>query len=119
MLPEKNNSELEERFNHEQFRFKTQLQLAKDFSVHGFDFAPIFLEQALSIEALVDTVTEALMYMIEKHSSSWHPLLYTMDVSEQSYLQLATSNDSNWMEEFTWIVIRREALKVFFREKYS
>jgi hypothetical protein len=42
-----------------------------------------------------------------------------MDVSEQTYLQLATSNNPNWLAEFTWIVLRREALKVFFREKYS
>ena len=119
MLPEKNNSELEERFNHEQFRLKTQLQIVKDFAVHGFEFAPTFSLHAYAIEALVDTVSEALMYMIEKQASSWHPLLYTMDVSEQTYLQLATSNEPNWMEEFTWVVLRREALKVFFREKYS
>jgi hypothetical protein len=42
-----------------------------------------------------------------------------MDISEKVYLQLATSNDVHWMELFTWIVIRREALKVFLREKYS
>lgn len=119
MLPERNNSELEERFDHEQFRLKTQLQLAKDFGVHGFEFTPEFSENAYSIERLVDKVTEALMYMIEKQASSWHPLLYTMDVSEQTYLQLATSNEPNWMEDFTWVVLRREALKVFFREKYS
>jgi hypothetical protein len=119
MLPEHSNTELEARFDHEQFRLKTQLQLAKDFGVHGFDFAPQFSENAYSIEALVDTVAEALMYMLEKQATSWHPLLYTMDVSEQTYLELATSNESNWMESFTWTVIRREALKVFFREKYS
>ena len=119
MLPEKQQAELEARFDHEQFRLKTQLQIAKDFGVHGFEFAPNFSENAYSIEALVDTIAEALMYMIEKQASSWHPLLYTMDVSENTYLQLATSNKPNWMEEFTWIVIRREALKVFFREKYS
>ena len=119
MLPENRNTELEARFAHEQFRLKTQLQIAKDFAVHGFDFAPEFSQVAYSIEALVDTLAEALMYMIEKQSSSWHPLLYTMDVSEQSYLQLATSNESNWLAEFTWFVLRREAFKVFFREKYS
>jgi hypothetical protein len=119
MLPEHSNTELEARFDYAPFRLKTQLQLAKDFGVHGFDFAPNFSENACSIEALVDAVAEALMYILEKQASSWHPLLYTMDVSEQTYLQLATSNDANWMEAFTWIVIRREALKVFFREKYS
>lgn len=119
MLPETNQLELEERFDHEQFRLKTQLQIAKDFAVHGFDFAPEFSQVAYSIEELVNTLAEALMYMIEKQSSSWHPLLYTMDVSEQSYLQFATSNNPNWLAEFTWIVLRREALKVFFREKYS
>jgi hypothetical protein len=119
MLPEKNQAELEERFDHERFRLKTQLQIAKDFAVHGFDFAPEFSQVAYSIEALVDALAAALMYMIEKQASSWHPLLYTIDVSEQSYLQLATSKESNWMEDFTWVVLRREALKVFFREKYS
>ena len=119
MLPENRNTELEARFAHEQFRLKTQLQIAKDFGVHGFYFAPEFSQVAYSIEALVDALAAALMYMIEKQASSWHPLLYTMDVSEQSYLQLATSNESNWLAEFTWFVLRREAFKVFFREKYS
>ena len=119
MLPENRNTELEARFAHEQFRLKTQLQLVKDFAVHGFDFAPEFSQVAYSIEALVDALAAAMMYMIEKQASSWHPLLYMMDVSEQTYLQLATSNEPNWMEEFTWVVLRREALKVFFREKYS
>jgi hypothetical protein len=118
MLPDKLNTEIEAQFNQELFRLKTQQQISKDFGVHGFNFSPSFSEEAYSLEALVDTVAEAMVYLIEKQPTSWHPLLYTMDISEKTYLQLATSNDSNWMEQFTWIVIRREALKVFLREKY-
>lgn len=119
MLPDKINLEIEEQFNQELFRLKTQQQIAKDFGIHGFDFPESFFVEAYSIDALVDVLTQAMMYMIEKQSTSWHPLLYTMDIPEQTYLKLATSNDSNWMEQFTWIVIRREALKVFFKEKYK
>jgi hypothetical protein len=119
MLPEKIDNEIQANFLLENFRLKTQQQISKDFGVHGFNFSPSFSEEAYSLEALVDTVSEAMMYLIEKQSTSWHPLLYTMDIPEQTYLKLATSNDYNWMEQFTCIVIRREALKVFLREKYS
>jgi hypothetical protein len=57
--------------------------------------------------------------MVEKKSSSWQPLLYTIDISEKLYIQYATSQSQNWMQLFAWEVIRREAQKVFFREKYS
>ncbi len=119
MLPDKLNTEIEAQFNQELFRLKTQQQIAKDFGIHGFDFTPSFSVEAYSLDALVDILKEAMIYLIEKQPTSWHPLLYTMDISEKVYLQLATSNDVHWMELFTWIVIRREALKVFLREKYS
>jgi hypothetical protein len=119
MLPDKINTEIEAQFNQELFRLKTQQQIVKDFGIHGFDFTPSFSNEAYSLDALVDILTEAMMYLIEKQPTSWHPLLYTMDIPEQTYLKLATSNDSNWMEQFTWIVIRREALKVFLRDKYK
>ncbi len=119
MLPEKTDQVLEAKLTHEVFRLKTQQQIAKDFGSHGFQFHSKFIKDAYCISDLVQTVSEAMVEIIEKRPNSWHPLLYTMDVSENTYLKLATSQNPTWIEEFTWIVIRREALKVFFREQYS
>ena len=119
MFPIQFNQELEAHFSNDLFRLKTQRQLAKDFEIHGFSFYPEFCDEVIDIQQLSDTVSEALMYIIEKKASSWQPLLYTIDISENVYVQYATSQEQNWMQLFAWEVIRREAQKVFFREKYS
>ena len=119
MFPVQFDKELEAHFSNELFRLKTQRQIAKDFESHGFSFNPIFCDEVVDIQQLSDTVSEALFYMIEKKASSWQPLLYTIDISEKLYIQYATSQEQNWMQLFAWEVIRREAQKVFFREKYS
>ncbi len=119
MFPVQFDKELEAHISNELFRLKTQRQIAKDFESHGFSFNPIFCDEVVDIQQLSDIVSEALMYMVEKKSSSWQPLLYTIDISEKVYIQYATSQSQNWMQLFAWEVIRREAQKVFFREKYS
>ncbi len=119
MFPVKFDKELEAHFSNELFRLKTQRQIAKDFESHGFSYNPTFCDEVVDIQQLSDTVSEALMYIIEKKVSSWQPLLYTIDISEKVYVQYATSQEQNWMQLFAWEVIRREAQKVFFREKYS
>lgn len=119
MFPDQLNNELDAHFNSEQFRLKTQRQIAKDFEVHGFSFDPLFCEQVAEIPRLTEQVTDALMYMVEKKASSWQALLYTIDIPEKKYIQYATSQDGNWMHQFAWEIIRREAQKVFFREKFS
>lgn len=119
MFPIHFNKELEAYFSNELFRLKTQRQIAKDFESHGFSFNPEFCDEVVDIQQLSDKVLEALMYVVEKKASSWQPLLYTIDISEKVYIQYATSQEQNWMQLFGWEVIRREAQKVFFREKYS
>jgi hypothetical protein len=119
VFPEKLNTEIEQRMSSDDFRRKTQQQIAKDFSVYGYVFALEFQQELQSIERLKQYVQDSLLYILEKQPSSWHPLLYTIDISETIYLQLATSGSANWMEEFSWLVIRREAQKVFFREQFS
>ncbi|MEN9445598.1 MAG: hypothetical protein RL728_110 [Bacteroidota bacterium] len=119
MFPIQFNKELEAYFSNELFRLKTQRQIAKDFESHGFSFNPEFCDEVVDIQQLSDKVLEALMYVVEKKASSWQPLLYTIDISEKVYIQYATSQEQNWMQLFGWEVIRREAQKVFFREKYS
>jgi len=119
MFPVQFDKELEAHISNELFRLKTQRQIAKDFESHGFSFNPAFCDEVVEIQQLSDTVSEALMYTVEKKASSWQPLLYTIDISEKVYIQYATSQDQNWMQLFVWEVIRREAQKVFFREKYS
>ena len=119
MFPEKLNKEIELRIGKEEFRFKTQLQIVKDFSIYGYAFDLAFVQELQSIDNLKRYVTEALMYILEKQPSSWHPLLYTIDISENTYLRLATSGELNWMESFSWLLIRREAQKVFFKEQFS
>jgi len=44
-------------------------------------------------------------------------LLYTIDVPEKDFLHLITSSD--FIENISKMILKREAMKVFYRMKYS
>lgn len=103
------------------FRLKTQQQLAKDFAVHGYEFDDMFIQETISLEELYTLVSEAIVYFLEKKSSSWQALLYTIDFSESEYIKTVAKQDSASykLRKLTEGIIQREAKKVYFREKYS
>ena len=53
MLPTSKDESLNELQNLN-FRFETQLQIAKDFAIHGFEFHPLFHQETLEIDTLVN-----------------------------------------------------------------
>lgn len=110
-------SGLEEAFSSAGFVLKTQLQLAKDFGSHGFQFGADFETEAYDVARLRETVQAVLSEIIEKQPSKWLPLMYSLDISEKSYVRFFENAQPGWLEEFALVVIRREAQKVFFREK--
>jgi hypothetical protein len=105
----------------EDFRMKTQLQLEKDFAVHGYFFSDEFQHYPLDYQSIFEQTQDAVMYFLEKNQSAWQALLYTIDFSEEKYLSFIHSNamNSELLEKLVQGIIEREALKVHFRLKYS
>lgn len=107
---------IENAFDSADFVLKTQQQIAKDFGQHGFEFSPAFTNEVFEINSLKINVQEMLKEIIEKSPSKWLPLMYTIDISEQKYVQFFSATTPEWLNEFTDILIKREAQKVFFRQ---
>jgi hypothetical protein len=103
--------------NSRDFVLRTQRQIAKDFRQHGFEFKADFETYALTLSKLLEIVQLKLGYIAENQSSKWLPLMYSLDISEKNYVHFFSNADKNWLGDFAMLVIKREAQKVFFREK--
>lgn len=111
-----NNLQIEHAFDSSEFVLKTQQQIAKDFRQHGFEFEAEFEIAAFDIHELRKVVQNKLAEVIEKAPSKWLPLMYTIDISEHKYVQFFSATTPEWLIEFTDILIKREAQKVFFKQ---
>lgn len=111
------NPEIENAFSSADFVLKTQQQIAKDFGNHGFEFESDFVVLPYETDLLKETVQEMLSDIVEKHASKWLPLMYSLDISEKNYVRFFENATRDWLSDFAFAVIRREAQKVFFRQK--
>lgn len=105
--------------SNQDFVLKTQRQISKDFNQHGFEFEPDFDFQAFEIDKLRRCVQEMLLEVNEKQPNKWMPLMYTLDIPEKQYLRFFSGISSDWIVDFAFLVIKREAQKVFFRESFK
>ena len=108
---------MENAFSSADFVLKTQRQIAKDFGNHGFQFEADFELRPYETGILKELVQQLLSDIIEHHPSKWLPLMYSLDISEKNYVRFFENASPGWLSDFALVVIRREAQKVFFREK--
>ena len=101
------------------FVLKTQQQISKDFNQHGFEFEPKFDSEAYEITNLRNAVQEMLLEVMEKQPQKWMPLMYTIDIPEKQYVKFVSDRSVDWIIDFAFLVIKREAQKVFFRESFK
>ena len=111
------NDSVDQSMNSRDFVLRTQRQIAKDFRQHGFEFEADFETDALTLSKLLEIVQLKLGDIAENHVSKWLPLMYSLDISEKNYVHFFSNADKNWLGDFAMLVIKREAQKVFFREK--
>jgi hypothetical protein len=105
--------------SNQDFVLKTQQQISKDFNQHGFQFEPSFELQAYEIGNLRTAVQEMLKEVMQKQANKWMPLMYTLDIPEKQYIKFFAGLSTDWIVDFAFLVIKREAQKVFFRENFK
>ncbi len=101
------------------FVLKTQQQISKDFNQHGFEFETEFETTCYEIGKLRKRVQEMLTNIMEKYPNKWMPLMYTLDIPEKQYIRFFSGLTSDWVVDFAFLIIKREAQKVFFRENFK
>ena len=91
-------------------------QLNKDFLYANIDLG--FDEQVLP-SSLKLLLQETVYKLIHEKFADYLNLLYIIDVSEEKIKQLDGSDTLRLSEDVTFLILKREWQKVWFRNKYS
>lgn len=95
---------------------KLVLQLNKDFLYANIDldFDPEILPTSLKL-----LLHETVYKLIQEKFAEYLNLLYIIDVSEEVIKQLDGSDTLQLADQVSFLILKREWQKVWFRHKYS
>lgn len=112
--PEK-RQDLDFYFNNETFVLKTIEQITKDLG--GLESANIQFKVDMDgdvLKQLVDLLSGTLLKMNNRNIQQF---IYTVDVKERDFLKAIAKEDD--FQELAYLIVRREAQKVYLRAKFS
>ncbi len=89
-------------------------QLDKDFSRAAID---LNLPNDISPKELKLKLHEKIITLIQKHYSDYLNLLYIIDVPEELIKQLEESDNLIFAERVSYLILKREWQKVWYRNK--
>ena len=120
ILPEKpsenNISKQQKTAYNEEFILKTQQQINKDFAKFNLEFRESFNLEPWTKEKIEVAIEENLVIIIKMGETKLMQLLYTIDIPEQTFLSLTQEKD--FIQLLSQAILKREAMKVFFRSKF-
>ncbi|OFZ65169.1 MAG: hypothetical protein A3D92_19340 [Bacteroidetes bacterium RIFCSPHIGHO2_02_FULL_44_7] len=108
--------QLEQSFQSEDFRLKTQQQIQKDFAFAHAEFPEDFCENSRTLYDLELLVQHELAKVMEQSERHTLQLLYQIDIPQDRFLELTT--DPDFLPKMSNLLIRREAYKVYLRSKF-
>jgi hypothetical protein len=111
------SKELENQLLSDDFVLKTQRQISKDFGTTGIDFPTDFQTIPFPVDQLIVEISIRLKNLNSSNSTSFSQLLYQIDLPELMLPDIARSDD--FFGSLAEVVLRREAYKVFLRNKFS
>jgi len=103
-------------FDTDSFVLKTQQQIEKDFAKYGIDFPEGFVTDPLSKIEIESILQEKVTSIMKFGETNLLQLIYTIDIPEKDFLNLVNSPD--FLSTISSMILKREAMKVYFREKY-
>lgn len=90
------------------------LQLNKDF----YRAAQIeAVSSDASIFEIVSNLEKQIKFLVEQSPSKLSTLLYIIDVSENEVQNALKENPNQMIEVIVYLILKRECLKVYFRNK--
>lgn len=117
MLSNFNNSlELLEVIQKEQLYNELLLQLKKDFELAN---VPIKLPLDMAPSELKSILHEKIYFLIVERFHDYLNLLYVVDISEREIKKIAPSDVVDISAEVSFLLLKREWQKVWYRSKYS
>ncbi|WBX76289.1 hypothetical protein PG911_16935 [Tenacibaculum ovolyticum] len=98
------------------YYFMLIAQLNKDFNLASFDFK---LSKENSPIALKEALKKGIQYLISNNTTTYNNLLYVVDVPEEVIKNMDASNFDEYVENITFLVLKRIWKKVWFKNKYA
>ena len=91
-------------------------QVEKDFCL-----ANISLKLPLDFEphAFISTIQEKVYYLMMEHFSEYLNLLYVVDVPESQFKYIEITDAVEAADQMTFLILKREYQKVWYRDKYK
>ena len=102
--------------SNEEFVLKTQQQIQKDFAKFNLEFRENFIFDLWTKEEIELAIQENLAIIIKFGETKLMQLLYTIDIPEEQFLRL--TQEQNFLPLLAEAILKREALKVYFRSKF-
>jgi len=116
MLQEQNSLELLSKVELENLYHKLITQLNKDFKLANL--SNTFLE-SLNPSDLIKFVAIALKQLITNNYDGYLNLIYRIDISEKELLIVKSDNLETTIEQLTFLILKREYQKVWFKKNYK
>jgi hypothetical protein len=91
-------------------------QLEKDFQLSNILWE---IPSDVSAEELISSLREKLYYLIMERFSEYLNLLYVIDVPEREFQHIEISDTVEVADQMTFLILKREYQKVWFRNKYK
>lgn len=116
-LPIINNTlELLENITAKDLFTQLSLQIQKDFNLISLDFN---LDEFTNPTELFNYLKEIVSHLIHQKTDSFFNLLYRIDVQETQILAIINSESFNIEEQISFIILKREWQKVWFKTSYK
>jgi len=116
MLPAKNTEELLQSITIENLYVQLIAQLNKDFQLANVAAS---FDIANSPTELKKQLFAVLLNLITKQYDDYLNLLYRIDVPESELAKLINDNLTTSMEDITYLVLKREYQKVWFKHNFD
>ena len=114
----KTEDEINAFISEEDFVERTCQQIIKDFStVYPKEIEFQFVENGTLLNQLIEQISFLLEDISKMGTGTVLQLMYTIDIPENQYYNSLGFDDST--QKLAFIIIRREAQKVYLRNKFS
>ncbi len=91
-------------------------QVEKDLELVGITN---YFESNLSPEDFFSNFKELLTHLIDNQFEIFLHLLYRMDIDEYKIKEIITKSQTNVYEEITFLILKREWKKVWYKANYT
>jgi hypothetical protein len=92
------------------------VQLRKDFNKANLHLE---IEEQITPNQVVQELYQKINSLILNNFNDYLNLLYVIDVSEKQLKKLETKDTSEMVKQVTFLILKREWQKVWFRNRYS